>query len=233
VTYAFRCLIREDVPFTSGLMRPVTIINPEGLVTNARPPAAMAAGNVETSQRITDVLLGALAGAAGEAIPAASAGTMNNVSFGGWDPFRNRPFAYYETIAGGMGAHAAADGLSATHCHMTNSLNTPIEAFEHEFPVRIRAYRIRRGTGGRGRHRGGDGIHKEFEFLTSAEVILLGDRRRNGPYGLHGGEPGRPGGNRLSGREIPAKARFEVRPGDVLDLDSPAGGGYGAVDRLS
>jgi N-methylhydantoinase B/oxoprolinase/acetone carboxylase alpha subunit len=232
-TYVFRCLIREDVPFTSGLMRPVTIINPEGLVTNARPPAAMAAGNVETSQRITDVLLGALAGAAGEAIPAASAGTMNNVSFGGWDPFRKRPFAYYETIAGGMGAHAAADGLSATHCHMTNSLNTPIEAFEHEFPVRICAYKIRHGSGGAGRHTGGSSIHKKFEFLAGAEVTLLGDRRQNGPYGLRGGTPGQPGRNRLNGRKVPAKSRFEVHPGDVLDLDSPSGGGYGAIDRLS
>jgi len=201
---------------------------------NAQPPAAMAAGNVETSQRITDVVLGALAKAAPDLIPAASSGTMNNVTFGGHDSLRGRAFAYYETIAGGMGASAAADGGSATHTHMTNSWNTPVEAFEHQYPLRIRGYRIRSGSGGAGRHRGGDGIIREFEFLTPADVTILSDRRLRGPYGLLGGESGAPGRNTLlKGKRavsIPGKARFEVEAGDVLRIESPGGGGYGQPD---
>jgi len=230
-TYVFRCLLKEDVPFTAGLMRPVRVVAPPGTVVNAAAPAAMAAGNVETSQRITDVLLGTLWKAAGPAIPAASSGTMNNLSFGGWDPVRRRPFAYYETIAGGMGASAVADGMSATHTHMTNSWNTPIEAFEHQFPVRVAGYRIRSRSGGGGRHKGGDGITRELEFLVPSEVTILSDRRRRGPYGQAGGRPGRPGRNLLirKGRRIPlgAKTRVDVRAGDVLRIDSPGGGGYG------
>jgi len=230
-TYVFRCLLREDVPFNAGLMRPVRVIAPPATVVNALPPAAMAAGNVETSQRITDVLLGALAKAAGDAIPAASSGTMNNLSFGGWDRFRGRPFTYYETIAGGMGAGPRAQGLDATHTHMTNSWNTPVEAFEHQFPVRVRRYSVRRGSGGAGRHRGGDGIVRELEFLVPAEVTILSDRRRRGPYGLSGGGAGKPGRNMLlrggRTRPVPGKLRFEVRPGDVLRVESPGGGGWG------
>jgi len=230
-TYAFRCLLKEDVPFTAGLMRPVKVIAPPGSVVNALEPAAMAAGNVETSQRITDTLLGALAQAAGPMIPAASQGTMNNLSFGGWDPVRRRPFAYYETVAGGMGANAAADGISGIHTHMTNSWNTPVEAFEHLYPVRVRAYRIRPRSGGDGRHRGGDGIRRELEFLAPAEVNLLCDRRRRGPYGLNGGRSGRPGRTSLirGGRtiELAGKTRLDVRPGDVLRVETPGGGGYG------
>jgi N-methylhydantoinase B/oxoprolinase/acetone carboxylase alpha subunit len=232
--YAFRCLIREDVPYTAGLLRALTIIVPPRTVVNAEAPAAMAAGNVETSQRITDVLLGALAQAAGEAIPAASSGTMNNLTFGGRDPFRGKPFAWYETIAGGMGASACADGLSATHTHMTNSWNTPVEAFEHQYPVRIRRYGIRAGSGGAGAHRGGAGIIREFEFLAPCEVTILSDRRARGPYGLNGGEPGKPGRNELvradKTRPIASKARFQVLSGDVLRIESPGGGGYGVVD---
>jgi N-methylhydantoinase B/oxoprolinase/acetone carboxylase alpha subunit len=200
-------------------------------VVSAQAPAAMAAGNVETSQRITDVVLGALAQAAPQLIPAASSGTMNNISFGGWDRFRGRAFAYYETIAGGMGASVRSDGLSATHTHMTNSWNTPIEALEHQYPLRILAYRIRSGSGGKGRHAGGDGIVREFEFLTAAEVTILSDRRMRGPYGLSGGHDGEPGKNLLirGGRRIgvASKARFEVEPGDVLRIETPGGGGYG------
>ena len=233
-TYVFRCLIREDVPYTAGLMRPLRVIAPEGTVVNARPPAAMAAGNVETSQRITDVVLGALAQAAPELIPAASSGTMNNVTFGGTDPIRHRPFAWYETIAGGMGASAETDGLSATHTHMTNSWNTPVEAFEHQFPLRIRRYAIRSGSGGAGRHRGGDGIVREFEFLASADVTILSDRRARGPWGLNGGDPGQPGRNTLlrSGRAIPiaAQQRFDAHPGDILRIETPGGGGWGSVN---
>src|SRR5579884_2912518 len=196
--YVFRCLIREDVPYTAGLMRPLRVIAPEGTVVNALPPAAMAAGNVETSQRITDVLLGALAQAAPELIPAASSGTMNNLTLGGTDPIRSRPFAWYETIAGGMGASCERDGLDAVHTHMTNSWNTPVEAFEHQFPVRIRRYAIRTGSGGTGVHRGGDGIVREFEFLAPADVTILSDRRARGPWGLQGGGPGKPGRNTVA-----------------------------------
>ena len=230
--YVFRCLVPDEVPYTAGLMRPIRVIAPEGTVVNARPPAAMAAGNVETSQRITDVLLGALARAVPERIPAASSGTMNNLSFGGHDPRLGRRFAYYETVAGGMGASAAGPGASAVHTHMTNSWNTPIEALEHQFPLRVRGYRIRRGSGGGGRHRGGDGILREIEFLTQCEVTILSDRRARGPYGLSGAGPGRPGRNTLlrRGREIrvAGKANFLVRPGDLLRIETPGGGGWGA-----
>lgn len=230
-TYVFRCLVREDIPYTAGVMRPLEIIAPSGSVVSANPPSAMAAGNVETSQRITDVVLGALSKAAPALIPAASSGTMNNVTFGGIDPIRRQPFAYYETVAGGMGASALSDGLSATHTHMTNSWNTPVEAFEHQYPLRIRSYRIRSGSGGAGKHRGGDGIVREYEFLTPAQVTILSDRRARGPYGLHGGKSGRPGKNSLvrgkSVSSIPAKARFEVEAGDLFRVESPGGGGYG------
>jgi N-methylhydantoinase B/oxoprolinase/acetone carboxylase alpha subunit len=229
VSYVFRCLLSEDVPFTAGLMRPIDVVNPPGLVTNARPPAAMAAGNVETSQRITDVLLGALAQADPMAIPAASSGTMNNVSFGGWDPVRARPFAYYETIAGGTGAHAGAGGIDATHSHMTNSLNTPVEAFEHAYPVRVRRYVVRRGSGGAGRRRGGEGIHKELEFLAAAELTVLSDRRLTRPYGLAGGSPGSPGSNRVNGRPISAKTRVQLQKGDIVSIETPGGGGWGPL----
>ena len=235
ITYVFRCLVHEDIPYTAGVMRPIEVIAPSGLVVSAQPPAAMAAGNVETSQRITDVVLRALGKAAPQRIPAASSGTMNNVTFGGTDrrPSRSerRAFAYYETIAGGMGASALSDGLSATHTHMTNSWNTPVEAFEHLYPMRIQSYRIRSGSGGAGRHRGGDGVVREFEFLTSADVTILSDRRERAPYGLRGGKPGSRGKNSLlrGWRSIPisGKARFETQAGDVLRIETPGGGGYG------
>ena len=229
--FVFRCLIREDVPFTSGLLRPIRVIAPEGTVVNALAPAAMAAGNVETSQRITDTLLGAMAKAAPDRIPAASSGTMNNLSFGGFDPARRKPFAYYETIAGGMGASPAGPGRNAVHTHMTNSWNTPIEAFEHLYPLRIRRYAVRGGSGGAGRHVGGGGVVREFEFLTPADVTILSDRRDRGPYGLAGGSAGKPGANTLiragKVRPIAAKANFEVRAGDRLRIESPGGGGWG------
>jgi N-methylhydantoinase B/oxoprolinase/acetone carboxylase alpha subunit len=229
VMYVFRCLIQEDVPFTSGILRPIRLIAPEGTVVNALAPAAMAAGNVETSQRVTDVVLGALAQAAPELIPAASSGTMNNLSFGG--SYRRSPFAYYETIAGGMGASARGAGRSATQTHMTNTLNTPVEAFEHQFPVRVESYHVRRGSGGAGEHRGGDGIVRELRFLAPAEVTILSDRRQRGPWGLAGGKPGKPGRNTLirRGRKtiLPGKTRIEVREGDLLRIETPGGGGWG------
>jgi N-methylhydantoinase B/oxoprolinase/acetone carboxylase alpha subunit len=232
VTYVFRCLMEEDVPFTSGILRPLHVIAPEGTVVNARPPAAMAAGNVETSQRVTDIVLGALAQAAPSLIPAASSGTMNNLSFGGFDPDRKSPFAYYETIAGGMGASARGNGYSATHTHMTNTWNTPVEALEHQFPVRVESYRVRRGSGGAGLHRGGDGVVRELRFLAPAEVTVLSDRRIYRPWGLKGGSAGKPGRNTLvrGKREIrlPGKVRLEAQPGDLLRIETPGGGGWGS-----
>ncbi len=233
--YVFRCLVTADVPYTAGLMRPIRVIAPEGTVVNALPPAAMAGGNVETSQRIVDVLLGALAAAAPGRVPAASSGTMNNLSLGGWDAFRHRPFAYYETVAGGMGASAIAHGPNAVHTHMTNSWNTPAEALEHQYPMRIRAYRIRAGSGGAGRHRGGDGIIREIELLAPCQLTLLSDRRKRGPYGLSGGRPGKPGRNTLLRRgraiHLQGKTVIDARAGDILRIETPGGGGYG--DPLS
>jgi N-methylhydantoinase B len=191
----------------------------------------MAAGNVETSQRITDALFGALAQALPDYVPAASSGTMNNLTAGGWDARKGRAFAYYETIAGGSGASAEGPGASAIHTHMTNSWNTPVEAFEHEYPMRVRRYEVRRGSGGQGIHRGGDGIIREIEFLYPAEVTILSDRRVRGPWGLAGGSSGLPGRNTLmrDGQEIPlaAKLRFDSREGDVLRIETPGGGGWG------
>jgi N-methylhydantoinase B/oxoprolinase/acetone carboxylase alpha subunit len=225
--YVFRCLLADDVPYTAGLLRPIRVIAPEGTVVNARPPAAMAAGNVETSQRITDALLGALAQAAPERIPAASSGTMNNLTLGGYDSRAKKNFAYYETIAGGMGASPAGPGESAVHTHMTNSWNTPIEALENQYPLRVRRYQIRRGSGGKGRNAGGDGVIREIEFLTPCEVTILSDRREHGPYGLSGGEPGQPGRNTLNGRVVPAKANFHAQAGGILRIETPGGGGWG------
>jgi N-methylhydantoinase B/oxoprolinase/acetone carboxylase alpha subunit len=227
VAYAFRCLLGEDVPFTAGLMRPVTVAAPAGTVVSANLPAAMAAGNVETSQRITDAVLGALVLAAPQRVAAASSGTMNNLSFGGRDPRSGRRFTYYETIAGGSGAHAGAGGLSAVQTHMTNSWNTPVEAFEHLYPMRVRQYRVRRGSGGRGRNRGGDGVVKEFEFLTEADVTILADRQERGPWGLAGGEPGWPGVSLHNGRRVASKSRFAAAAGDRLEIRTPGGGGHG------
>lgn len=225
VFYVFRCLLGEDVPANGGLLEPVEVIAPPGTLVNALPPAAMAAGNVETSQRITDALLGALAQAVPERIPAASQGTMNNLSFGG------AGFAWYETIAGGMGASAHAGGQSGVHTHMTNSWNTPVEAFEQAFPVLVRAYHIRRGSGGSGRRRGGDGLVREFEFRAPAEVTILSDRRLRPPYGLAGGAPGKVGRNVLvrggRARALPGKVRFDAQTGDRLRIETPGGGGYG------
>jgi N-methylhydantoinase B/oxoprolinase/acetone carboxylase alpha subunit len=227
--YCFRCLLPQGIPYNSGLLRAIRVIAPERSVVNAGEPAAMAAGNVETSQRITDVVLGALAKAAPDRIPAASSGTMNNLTIGGFDARRNRPFAYYETIAGGMGASAVGPGISARHTHMTNSWNTPVEAFEHEYPLRLRSYRLRRGSGGEGQHHGGDGIIRAMEFLTDCDVTILSDRRDRGPYGLSGGAPGCPGRNSLNGTQVPAKTRFEAHAGDVLKIETPGGGGWGAA----
>jgi N-methylhydantoinase B len=235
--YVFRCLLREDVPATSGLMRPIRVIAPLGTVVNAKAPAAVAGGNVETSQRIVDVLLKALAQAIPDRIPAAAAGTMNNLTIGGTDsrsndPRSQRPFAYYETIAGGMGARCNKDGVSGVHTHMTNSLNTPAEALEYAYPVRLRQYSFRSKSGGSGLHAGGDGIVREIEVLTDAQITLLADRHSRGPYGLAGGADGAPGRTLIVRRdgsveEIPGKTSVRLRSGERVRIESPGGGGWG------
>lgn len=222
--YCFRCLMDDDVPACDGLFRPISLHAPAGSLLNARRPAAVAAGNVETSSRVVDVVLGALAQAAPGAIPAASQGTMNNVAMGaageqGWD--------YYETMAGGTGGHAAGAGLSGVHSHMTNTLNTPIESLESHYPLRVHRYQLRQGSGGSGRHRGGEGILRELEFLGPASVTLLTERRRYRPWGLAGGGDGAAGENRLNNQALPPKYSTEVAPGDRLIIASPGGGGYG------
>jgi N-methylhydantoinase B/oxoprolinase/acetone carboxylase alpha subunit len=229
--YVFRCIIPGDVPYNSGLLRPIRLLAPEGSIVNARRPAAVAAGNVETSQRITDVLLGALAKAIPGRIPAASSGTMNNVTFGGTHPATGKPFAYYETIGGGMGASPERDGLSGVHTHMTNTRNTPVEALEHYLPIRVERYSLRTGSGGRGKFRGGDGIGREFQFLAPAQVNILSERRKFSPYGLAGGKAGKRGKNILvrGGKKIllGGKASFRVNKGDRIVVETPGGGGYG------
>lgn len=235
--YVVRCLLGEDVPSNEGVFRPITFTFPERSVVNASPQHAVSAGNVETSQRITDVMLGALAQALPDQIPAASSGTMNNITIGGWDPARERPFTYYETVAGGAGAGPHSDGLSAVHTHMTNTMNTPVEALEVHYPFRVRTYAVRRGSGGRGRNRGGDGIIRTWEFLAPATVTIISERRRFPPWGLAGGGPATPGRNRLvraSGEEIelPGKTEIRVYPGDRLIMETPGGGGWGAADDV-
>ncbi len=235
VFYVFRCLVSEQVPATSGLMRPIRVIAPPGTIVNARPPAAVAGGNVETSQRTVDALLRALARAAPQRIPAASQGTMNNFTVGGIDPRSGAPFAYYETIAGGLGARPGLDGISGIHTHMTNSLNTPIEVLEHAYPVRVRRYGLRPGSGGAGRWRGGDGVVREIEMLADVQVGLLCDRRRFGPYGLAGGRAGKPGKNELIGgtskKQLEAKCSFYAPAGAVVRIETPGGGGWGKKGR--
>jgi N-methylhydantoinase B len=234
--YVFRCLLAEEVPATSGLMRPVRVVAPSGTVVNARPPAAVAGGNVETSQRVVDVLLRALAQALPQQIPAAASGTMNNLTIGGIDPRTGDPFAYYETIAGGMGARPTKPGISGVHTHMTNSLNTPAEALEYSYPLRVRQYSLRRGSGGGGKHRGGNGIVREIEVLTDAEVTLLADRRLRGPWGLNGGQEGTPGKTcviRLDGtvEELPGKFNIRLNKGERIRIQTPGGGGWGTQVR--
>ena len=233
--YVFRCLLPPESPATSGVMRPIVLLAPEGTIVNARPPAAVAAGNVETSQRIVDVLMRALAEAIPERVPAASSGTMNNLTIGGIDPRSNQsnqPFAYYETVAGGMGASPTSDGISGVHTHMTNSLNTPVEALEYAYPLRINRYSYRPGSGGKGKHRGGDGIVRQIELLADAQVTILADRRRFQPYGLSGGHPGATGRTVLidsdGEKDLPGKCSISARHGDMIRIETPGGGGWGA-----
>ncbi|HWZ45433.1 MAG TPA: hydantoinase B/oxoprolinase family protein [Candidatus Saccharimonadales bacterium] len=230
--YVFRCLLQEDVPATAGLMRPVKLIAPLGTIVNAVPPAAVAGGNVETSQRIVDVLLRALAQAVPDRVPAGSSGTMNNLTIGGIDERTGTAFAYYETIAGGMGARPDRPGVSGVHTHMTNSLNTPAEALEHAYPLRVTEYSLRRGSGGHGKYNGGDGIVREIELLSNAEVTLLADRRMRGPGGLAGGSDGAPGKTEIVRRDgkreaLPGKTSVSLQKGERIRIESPGGGGWG------
>jgi N-methylhydantoinase B len=231
VAYVFRCLIGGDVPASAGLMEPIEVHAPRGSIVNAVHPAAVAGGNVETSQRIVDVLFKALSQALPQRIPAASQGTMNNLTIGGLDARTGAEFAYYETVAGGMGARPHADGMSAVHTHMTNSLNTPAEALEYAYPLRVRAYKIRKGSRGRGRRRGGDGVVREIETLVPARMSLLADRRKRSPYGLHGGADGKSGRDAIiKGRRkqaIASKGSWELKAGDRVRIETPGGGGYG------
>jgi N-methylhydantoinase B len=233
--YVFRCLLADDVPAAAGLLRPIQVIAPAGTIVNARPPAAVAGGNVETSQRIVDVLLRALAQAVPDRIPAAASGTMNNLTIGGIDPRTGEPFAYYETIAGGMGARPGKAGVSGVHTHMTNSLNTPAEALEYAYPLRVQCYSLRTGSGGDGEYRGGDGIVREIEVLTDCEITLLADRRELRPWGLAGGEDAAPGKASVirsggSVEKMPGKFSTRLRKGERIRIESPGGGGWGRVD---
>jgi N-methylhydantoinase B len=232
VYYCIRCLLADAVPVNDGCFRPVQVEAPAGSVVNAAPPAAVSGGNVETSQRITDVVLRALSHAVPQRIPAAGQGTMNNVTFGGWDSARERPFVWYETLGGGMGAGPNRDGLTGVHVHMSNTRNTPIESIEMEMPVRITRYAIRRKTGGRGRHVGGDGLERIYEFLEPADGTVISERRTCRPWGLAGGSDGEPGENAIirgdgSIEPLGSKGRFWARPGDSLRVRTPGGGGWG------
>jgi N-methylhydantoinase B len=212
--FALRVLTDPDVPPCEGAYRPLEVIAPEGSVLNARPPAAVAAGNVETSSRVADLVLAAFGRALGQ-------GTMNNLTLG------SDEFTYYETLGGGQGACPDADGPSAVHVAMSNTLNTPVEALELEFPLRAVEYALRRGSGGAGRHRGGDGVVRELEALAEMRFSLITERRRHAPPGADGGEAGAPGRNLLNGEELPAKASGELRAGDRLRIETPGGGGHG------
>ncbi len=227
VFYVFRCLMPSDVPACDGAMRNIDIQAPPGCLVNALAPSAVAAGNVETSTRIVDAVCGALALADPERIPAAAQGTMNNLAMGargegGWD--------YYETLAGGHGACSHAHGCDARHSHMTNTLNTPVEVVERHYPLRIEHYAIRSASGGAGRNHGGDGVSRAYRFLADAQVTVLSERRRRAPWGLAGGQDGKPGENRLDGEVLPAKVARSVNAGQLLEIDTPGGGGFGKPD---
>ncbi len=231
VFYVIASLVGREIPANRGMMDPVRIRAPLGSIVNCRFPAAVAGGNVETSQRIVDVLLRALARALPERIPAASCGSMTNIALGGYDSARGRHFAYYETVGGGAGAGPRREGASALQTHMTNTLNTPIEVLEAYYPLRVTRYAIRRGSGGIGLHRGGDGIDREIEAVAKLEATLLADRRIGSPTGIAGGESGAPGldttTSRRGSERIPSKVRLELEPGDRIRVRTPGGGGWG------
>ncbi len=220
VLFVVRTLLPDDVPMNGGVSRAIAVTAPPGCLVNARPPSAVAAGNVETSQRIADTVFRALA--AGDCVvPAQGQGTMNNVTFGG------PAWTYYETIGGGQGASRGVNGPSGVHVGMSNTRNTPIEVLEMEHPVRVRTYALRRGSGGRGTWDGGDGVVREFEALAPMEATLLSERRRHGPAGAAGGSAGGAGRNLLNGESLPSKTALRLATGDVLRIETPGGGGWG------
>ena len=231
--YVVRCLVGEDVPVNSGCFAPVQVNAPPGCLVNARPPAAVAGGNVETSQRITDVVLGALAQALPDRIAAAGQGTMNNCTMGG-ENADGSPWTYYETLGGGMGAHPLGDGFSGAHVHMSNTLNTPVEALELAYPLRLTRYHLRRNSGGAGKNRGGEGIVREYEILRPTTATILSERRAIAPWGLAGGSPASPGRNLLietdgTEEELSSKVTRRLQPGQRLRIETPGGGGWGTA----
>ncbi len=229
VFYCLRCLMPPQTPACAGSLRPIKLHAPAGCLVNARPPAAVAAGNVETSTRIVDAVLGALAQIMPDRIPAASHGSMNNLAIGGLMGDAGRPAAwdYYETIGGGMGAGAKGGGLSGVQTHMTNTLNTPVEVIESRFPLRVARYALRRGSGGAGQRRGGDGLVRELECLQPAHATLIGERRLHAPWGLKGGSAGQRGAQWHNGRPLPGKVALDLAAGDRLRIETPGGGGWG------
>ncbi len=232
VYYAIRAVIAPDIPPNAGCYRPIEIIAPPGTVVNARPPAAVVGGNLETAQRIVDVLLGALAAAVPDRAIAACQGTMNNVTIGGIDPRTERAYTVYETIGGGFGARPDKDGVDGIQCHMTNTLNTPIEALEIAYPLRVERYELRRDSGGAGRYQGGAGIRRDIRVVGHrARVSLLADRRITRPYGINGGEPGTAGADYVitagGERRVAGKGALVLAPGEIISIRTPGGGGYG------
>ncbi len=230
VYYVFRCLMPDNTPACAGSFRSINLHAPLASMVNAVRPAAVAAGNVETSTRMVDVICGALAQAIPQRIPAASHGSMNNLAMGstGGNTTTGQAWDYYETIGGGMGAGQHGGGLSAVQTHMTNTLNTPVEVLEMQFPIRLHRYAIRRGSGGKGQRRGGDGLVREYEFLAPTSVTLLTERRRNAPWGLQGGESGQKGVNLLNNQPLPGKVSLQLEVGDRLEIQTPGGGGWGS-----
>ncbi len=233
VYYVFRCLMPKHTPQTAAIFHDISITAPIGCMVNAKAGAPVAAGNVETSQRIVDVVLGALAQALPGQIPAAAQGTMNNVIFGADTVEEN--WVYYETLAGGMGAFAQGNGLSAVQCHMTNTKNSSIEVLEMHYPIQVREYAIRSGSGGKGAHAGGDGLVREWEVTQGCHLSLLTERRSSRPYGLAGGGEGQCGRNRLwhDGQwiDLPGKGSMKLKKGDRIRIETPGGGGFGQAKK--
>ncbi|MBN2169389.1 MAG: hydantoinase B/oxoprolinase family protein [Actinobacteria bacterium] len=231
VYYVMKCITGADIPANAGAFRPITINIPEDSILAATRPHAVGGGNVETSQRIVDTLLGAFAKALPDRIPAASQGTMNNLSIGSEPTPGNRPFTYYETIGGGAGASPNREGASAVHTNMTNTLNTPIESLEYAYPLRVNRYEIRRNSGGKGKYKGGDGITREIQALEDCHATILSERRTRTPWGLNGGKDGKPGKNKLISEgkttKLPSKCNLNLKKGDRLRIDTPGGGGWG------
>jgi len=231
--YSIRCVTDPDIPPNHGCYRPIEVAAPEGTIVNPEPPAAVVGGNLETSQRVTDVVLGALAQEAPDRVTAASQGTMNNVTFGGTDPRDDSPYAFYETQGGGFGGRAGGDGMDGVHVHMSNTMNTPVEVLETAYPLRVRRYELREDSGGAGEYRGGLGLRRDIQVRDhEARFSLLADRHRHRPYGLEGGDPGECGAAKLTTEDgetadLPQKSTHELPPGATVSVRTPGAGGYG------